>query len=234
MLNRRIVSQDPPMPVDIDGDLLAKNLRTARRGAAGGPSGATAEHLKLLLESQVCTDLFVEAATKLARGRVPPEIVSAIRSGRSTALQKPDGGIRGIVVGDVFRRLVARTLAQQFGPQVECATHPFQYALSTRMMKPRFSLWMVSEHTTPSPGTQCSRVCQTWSMGTSSFLSSAFYDSPSTFLWEDELGEARKVVQGEGGEQGDPLMPLLFSLGQHRALVVVQAQLKEEVVCFPR
>ena len=25
-----------------------------------------------------------------------------------------------------------------------------------------------------------------------------FYDSPSTFLWEDELGEARKVVQGEG------------------------------------
>ena len=52
--------------------------------------------------------------------------------GRLTALQKPDGGIRGIVLGDVFRRLVARTLAQQFGPQVECATHPFQYALSTR------------------------------------------------------------------------------------------------------
>ena len=57
-LNRRIVSQDPSVPVDVDGDLLAKNLRTARRGAAGGPSGATAEHLKLLLESQVCTDLF--------------------------------------------------------------------------------------------------------------------------------------------------------------------------------
>ena len=61
------------MPVDVDGDLLAKNVRTARRGGVGGPSGATAEHLQLLLESQVCTDLFVEAATKLARGRVPPE-----------------------------------------------------------------------------------------------------------------------------------------------------------------
>ena len=67
------------MQVDVDGDLLAKNLRTARRGAAGGPSDAKAEHLKLLLESQVCTDLFVEAVTKLARGRVPP---SAIRLGR--------------------------------------------------------------------------------------------------------------------------------------------------------
>ena len=54
-----------------------------------------------------------------------------------------------------------------------------------------------------------------------------FYDSPSTFLWEDDTGDVRRVRQGEGGEQGDPLMPLLFSLGQHRAMVTVQAQLKE-------
>ena len=33
--------------------------------------------------------------------------------------------------------------------------------------------------------------------------------------------------QGEGGEQGDPLMPLSFSLGQHRALVAVNAELQE-------
>ena len=50
-----------------------------------------------------------------------------------------------------------------------------------------------------------------------------FYDSPSTFLWEDDTGDVRRVRQGEGGEQGDPLMPV----GQHRAMVVVQAQLKE-------
>ena len=58
-------------------------------------------------------------------------------------------------------------------------------------------------------------------------FSRQFYDSPSTFLWEDEMGEVRKVMQGEGGEWGDLLMPLLFSLGQHRALVSIQAQLKE-------
>ena len=54
-----------------------------------------------------------------------------------------------------------------------------------------------------------------------------FYDSPSTFLWEDDTGDVRRVRQGEGGEQGDPLMPLLFSVGQYRAMVAVQAQLKE-------
>ena len=31
----------------------------------------------------------------------------------------------------------------------------------------------------------------------------------------------------KGGEQGDPMMPFLFSFGQHRALVSIQAQLKE-------
>ena len=49
-----------------------------------------------------------------------------------TALQKPDGGVRGIVAGDVMRRLVGRTVAQQIMPAVERFTAPFQYALRTR------------------------------------------------------------------------------------------------------
>ena len=52
--------------------------------------------------------------------------------GRLTALSKPDGGVRGIVVGDVLRRLVARTMSQQTSPAVERATSPYQYALTTR------------------------------------------------------------------------------------------------------
>ena len=69
---------------------------------------------------------------QLAQGNIPEEVVLAIRLGRMTALQKPDGGVRGIVVGDVFRRVVARTIAQQYAKLGEAATHPFQYALSTR------------------------------------------------------------------------------------------------------
>ena len=45
-----------------------------------------------------------------------------------------------------------------------------------------------------------------------------FYGSPSTYLWEDEMGVTQHVPQGEGREQGDPLMPILFALGQHGAL----------------
>ena len=49
-----------------------------------------------------------------------------------TALQKPNGGVRGVVVGDIIRRLVARTMAKQVSKQAEVATAPFQYALSTK------------------------------------------------------------------------------------------------------
>ena len=55
-----------------------------------------------------------------------------------------------------------------------------------------------------------------------------FYGSPSTFLWDDDFGEVHHVHQGEGGEQGDPLMPMLFSLGHLRALVAVQSKLLDE------
>ena len=53
-----------------------------------------------------------------------------------------------------------------------------------------------------------------------------FYGSPSMFLWEDELGVVNHVQQGEGGEQGDPLMPMLFALG-HSALVAISERLQE-------
>ena len=100
--------------IDLDQERFMANLHSARRGAAGGPSGMTAEHLKF------------------ARGRMPAEILQAVRIGRMMALQKPQGGVRGIVVGDFLRRSVARTLAQQLGPAVELHTSPFQSALSTK------------------------------------------------------------------------------------------------------
>ena len=52
-----------------------------------------------------------------------------------------------------------------------------------------------------------------------------FYGSPSEYLWEDSFGVVHTIPQGEGREQGDPLMPLLFAVGQHQALEAVKGQL---------
>ena len=53
-----------------------------------------------------------------------------------------------------------------------------------------------------------------------------FYGNSSRYLWEDDEGVVHVIDQGEGGEEGDPLMPLLFSLGQHTAQKAVQWQLQ--------
>ena len=57
---------------------------------------------------------------------------------------------------------------------------------------------------------------------------SMFYGSPSEYLWEDNEGTVHRIPQGEGGEQGDALMPLLFALGQDEALHAVSRQLRPD------
>ena len=59
-----------------------------------------------------------------------------------------------------------------------------------------------------------------------------FYGQPSEYLWYDGHGVAHSIFQAEGGEQGDPLMPGLFSVGQHPALLAAQAQLLPHEALF--
>ena len=131
-------------------------------------------------------------------------------------------------MGDVLRRLVARTIAQQIGDQVEQATSPFLFALKTRA-----GCECVS-HTlrTLSEMDEATTILSVDGVGAFDLISRnamlqglaempgglevlpsvrMFCGSPSRFFWEDELGNVNCIPQGEGGEHGDPLMPLLFS-----------------------
>ena len=134
--------------VELEQDRLLRNLRSARRNAAGGPSGMTADHGRPLLDSERDAESFCRMCEEFARAQVSDEVAQALRMGRMTALQKSSGGIRGIVVGGFVRRLVARTLAQQLNPAVEQATSPFQFELTTKWVRMCRSQW---------PGTHRSR-----------------------------------------------------------------------------
>ena len=103
-LSQEIERWEPENLFSLDGEMLLTCLRKSRRGAAAGPSGMTADHLFPILENERDSSLFVQAATSLARGNIPEVIMEAIRFGQMTALRKPDGGVRGIVVGDIVRR----------------------------------------------------------------------------------------------------------------------------------
>ena len=126
-----LLDWEPPSPVALDSKALLSNLRRARKGAAPGPSGFTAEIARVVLDDEESSQAFVDVATLLAQAQIPPAILPAFGLGRVVALTKPSGGTRGLVAGDFFRRIVARTLAQQFAGTVEEACR-HQYALGTR------------------------------------------------------------------------------------------------------
>ena len=56
-----------------------------------------------------------------------------------------------------------------------------------------------------------------------------FYEHTTTFVWTDDHGTTHDIHQGEGGIQGDPLMPALYSLAQHDALEHASSSLPDEV-----
>ena len=74
------------------------------------------------------------AAQRHAHADVPAPALAAMQVERIVALQNPKGrGLRALVVGDVLRRLVGRTLAQAFAPHFEQACLPHQYMASARV-----------------------------------------------------------------------------------------------------
>ena len=124
-LSREVLEHRLEVEPALDRDWFLVSLRTARKGAAGGPSGMTAEHLRVLLRNERDSDLLYEMVLDVVRADISDVVLEAIRIGRMIALQKFGGGLRGIVVGDILRRLVARTLAQ------ELSTSKQQHLLSS-------------------------------------------------------------------------------------------------------
>ena len=134
---------------------LVKNVKSAGCGA-GGPSGITAEHLRpffgILKQIAISFGFLGQA---LAQTHIPEEVLTALRMGRITALQKPSVGIKGIVVGDLVRRLVSRTIAQQIGPHMlQVRTDLDDLATVFRSMASEHSMWCLAS--------LCFEVCCEW------------------------------------------------------------------------
>ena len=239
----RVLEHVPAIPFSLDEEKFAKNVRSARKGVAPGPSGMTCEHLRSLLENPRDLHILFLMAEQLARGEAPDVAVHVTRLGRIPALQKPAGGVRGIVASDVIRRLVARTMAQQLSERVKSATAPFQYALSTRCISHALQAICDSEPNATVvsiDGIGAFDLISRRSMLQGLFevapeavpFCRQYYGSPSSYIWQDEHGVSHTIVQGEGGEQGDPLMPMLFALGVHAALCAIQSHLQADERVF--
>ena len=137
---------------------------------------------------------------------------------------------------------MARTLAKQFASVFEDECAPFQYALS-HVREPTVLGHMFRAAT---DANHRATILSVDGIGASDHVFRASmlgrlatmpggvpgmlpfvrlsYASPPHILGGDE-GQRWTIVQAEGGEQGDPLMPLLFAIGVQAALEEVRTTL---------
>ena len=136
-------------------------------------------------------------------------------------------------MGDVFRRLVARTLAKEWAQVFDAATRPYQFALqagagtnalaasvrAALSLRPRSVLVSLDGRSAYD------------SMSRAAFLSKLREVAPlRAALLRPALqlllvGRHKGMSDREGCEQRDALAPALFALGQHEALCRAAAEL---------
>ena len=236
------LNHEPEIPLALDPERYLENIRSAQRGIAAGPSGTRNEHQRELLEDITTTDNLVFFASRVAVGDIPEAIRAGLAVSRLTALAKvdqlkqPTGDIRGIATGACERRVIARTIAQQYAAPIMEATSPFQYALSTRagvdcvallirLLTDADSDKVVSSLDGIGAYDHVQRSAFFRVLAESPALEALlpfvrlWYGQDSTYTWTDQEGTTHTIQQGEGVEQGDPLAPALFSLAIHAALV---------------
>ena len=222
-----------PTPVNLDGAMFTKCLASAPSGSAPGPGGCTYEMFKLCLDDAETSLLLFRAAEDLARAQAPDCITRAFMCATMTAFQKQDGGVRGIATGTSFRRLVAKTLARQFGKAVEAVCAPYQFALSTRAgtdcvghgiraftdADPQCTVLSIDgvgayDHVLRSSFLQKLHSVPSL-QGLLAFVRSV-YARPTTYVLEDFTGARHQIHQAEGGRTRRPSYASAFQFGHSR------------------
>ena len=245
------MQHQPLEQLDLDPKLLLQALRSAGRGSAPDLAGMRYEHLRVMADEERDWALVSELAHDFARAKVPEEVMQALRLGRMTALKKDNGKIRGIVAGSILRRLVCKTVAMQFSDHFLERTSPFQFALQTKAGTDALAhtLRLVTDSDPDTVVVSLDGVGAFDHVRRAAFfeklmsceelrellpLVRALYGSLSRFVWTDDKGEQHVIEQAEGGEQGCPLMPALYALAQHDALVRASENLlpSERILSF--
>ena len=238
-----VLAHQPSQQVKLDPDALLAALRSAGRGSAADLAGTRYEHLRVLLEDEELWGIFAKLCQAFARADVPEEVSSALRLGRMTALKKDTGRVRGIVAGSVLRRLTCKAVVAQYSDAFLAATAPYQFALQTRAGTEALAhiLRYLSDADEDAVVVSLDGVGAFDHVKRAAFMSKVrsdprleallplvrmLYGSESRFLWTDASGATHEILQGEGGEQGCPLMPALFALAQHDALAAADRDLQ--------
>lgn len=117
---------EAPMPAPALAPVAAQEVdaavRSFNQGSAGGMDGPLTGALRdLLLDQSVAhrdtlLDAIAELVDVLFQGAVPPEVCPIFFGATLIALNKKDGRVRPIAIGNVWRRLAAKIVCRRMRP----------------------------------------------------------------------------------------------------------------------
>ena len=204
-------------------------------GSAGGPGGLKPSQLQDILKS--CTphtksflikgfSLFIQNWTK---GRFPPHIAHYFMSASLTPLKKPDGGVRPIAVGMTLRRIVSKFLMKL--PQTSTAAEalaPIQCGFAGKNICEKLSMGLQSTINNLSQEADWVLLCIDVKNAFNciyrdKIIAGVLQHTPHLYPWVNYCIQKdiklfcnnfpTPILSSQGVQQGDPLGPLLFSLG---------------------
>lgn len=128
-----VIPPDPVTPpIIVNESVVATALSRMNSGSAGGPDGIRPRHLKDLVHISLgeSGQHLLCALTKIINvtlsGQIPDHARDFFYSAALFALNKKDGGIRPISVGNTFRRLASRIAVQNIQSHLLSILQPYQ------------------------------------------------------------------------------------------------------------
>ena len=225
-----VIGSEPP--ITLQRDVFLRALKSAPRGSAPGPSGLRFEHLKACMEVRDLSDCLLAVAQRVVTGGPGPSIGRALAAARLIALPKGDHDVRAIAVGEVFRRLVARSICLQEKATMADILSPMQYGVAVpggldqivhqiQAGLEAHDDWGLFKCDLQNAFNSVSR--EAFFRETSCHLPSIMpftrllYGQPSPLIYKGS-DTSSEILSCEGVHQGDPLGPFYFCVAIHPVL----------------
>ena len=216
--------------LELTEDDVITSICSFDRMTASGAMGLKASVLRSLIavdETKTLARAITRFVTFCAAGHVPMEIRPYLAGACLTALPKPDGGARPIAAGEILRRIVAKTLAKKAIPQVAASFMPYQYGVGVKQGCERIAhqlrrLLEINKNNPDFVGVKVDMANAFNRMARQQMIL-AVNNAPGLARWVVVCMAQHSVLwfgssrlsSEEGGQQGDPLIPLLFALVLH-------------------
>ncbi|XP_026384575.1 uncharacterized protein LOC113280132 [Papaver somniferum] len=228
--------------------LVLGRLKSFPKGTSRGRDGFRAQHLLDALsgDASVLSDELIASITDVVNlwlaGSCPSVLGDFVASAPITPLTKPGGGLRPIVVGTIWRRLVSKCAASlvgkemrsymgdfQFGFSVKCTgeaiLHVVNRALEEKWNQDNYLMLLVDFYNAFNLIDRTAMIAEVRNLCPSISRWVEFsYASPARLYYTDHV-----LSSAQGVQQGDPRGPLSFSLTVHPLILSIANRCELEV-----